>query len=806
MALPIHNIEQPPGIVFATFKHKRDNNPVRIECVGWAEVVQYITGKGHDTSYPEKGAVSAFSPVEYVPGTTRADDNILAVHFGALDFDKIPRVDFDKVLDSAAKLDLACIVYTTWSHGNAGVKNIINARVVFPFSQPVTAERWGSFWPKMNEALGGLADINCKNLSRLYFLPSTLPETLPLAEMLIEEGKPLDVAALQATPLVAATVVKVRTTDVLDPIEVEALAAELARKQNPHLKALGACLGKVLKGEPWAEAGQRDTRVFQLLGTLVERFPTVKAESIASIFVRSLDAIGDAAFIDEILNKIRRHQEKSVQEEIQEEQQLATRRSEDIREAFQGIDNERTHPYENRELAQWGDMRKRWILQKSDSFYLFFNGGYRGPFNGDARNAAKRDLAAAYSAGVDLYALDPFKGPQLKQPGTLVEEYGTVIERIVLSITKQESFYDPTNRTFYRVTAQKRQIPPRYNPQVDRYITLLGGPDAEILKDWLALVPDVSKTLRALYLWGQKGTGKTLIANALSRLWTTGGPTKARNVIGTNFNDSLATCPLIIADEEFPKDYRGKTLTEAFRDIIFSMKHSVNRKFQDTSDLEGCCRMVLTANNTSLLKSSGDETAADAAAINERLLLIEAGNESAKYLAEMMVTGQINQWVEGDVFAAHVLWLEANRPVIRVGRSGVPGGSGADQITRTMQTAGTVESAVCQWLCMYLAEPNRYHNIKSNQLDPKIRIQDKEFLVNIAALVSSWDLYQTHVYKPSIGQITNVLAKIAPNVARLREGETRQRYKVVNLDTLQHWNANNGYFVDETIIERIKTT
>ena len=75
--------------------------------------------------------------------------------------------------------------------------------------------------------------------------------------------------------------------------------------------------------------------------------------------------------------------------------------------------------------------------------------------------------------------------------------------------------------------------------------------DCDLLLDWIACVTVLDEPCAAIYLAGMPGVGKTLLADALARLYTLVGPTPLADVVGP-FNDKLLYCPIVLADEVLP--------------------------------------------------------------------------------------------------------------------------------------------------------------------------------------------------------------------------------------------------------------
>lgn len=102
-----------------------------------------------------------WSPTRYASGATRAKGNVLGVSALVLDVDHHD-LPYDQ-LDG-----YAWVAHTTYSHD----RNDPRWRVVVPLSQPVSAHDWPEFISRAYAHFGGVADEQCKDASRFYYLPS----------------------------------------------------------------------------------------------------------------------------------------------------------------------------------------------------------------------------------------------------------------------------------------------------------------------------------------------------------------------------------------------------------------------------------------------------------------------------------------------------------------------------------------------------------------------------------------------------------------------------------------------------------
>ncbi|MFM0231087.1 phage/plasmid primase, P4 family [Paraburkholderia sediminicola] len=184
--------------------------------MGYASETDNI-GKRHNLTWPQvagllqlrdirqKKSGKAFAPVEMKPGTTRARENVLAISMAVADIDSEGEKDkrtgrLVSVTKRAPTLDelrprigrYTWIAHSSHGHDPQRLGGIIKYRVVFPFTRACTQAEWPEVWQGMNVLLGGHCDAQCKDLSRLYYLPSCPPETAQNAFVESNEGEYLD--------------------------------------------------------------------------------------------------------------------------------------------------------------------------------------------------------------------------------------------------------------------------------------------------------------------------------------------------------------------------------------------------------------------------------------------------------------------------------------------------------------------------------------------------------------------------------------------------------------------------------------
>jgi len=588
--------------------------------------------------------------------------------------------------------------------------------------------------------------------------------------------------------------------------EVEAQVKSLKRRKSVHYQKMGWCLEQVLAGEPFAEEGDRDETIFQLTSILVETWPRADAHGLAGYFTQSIAKMMVAApkcpTVDEVEKKIRRHQESQLETEAAKENEYTQARALEIRRAFA---NGRSHPYTEEELNGFASeagisrdaFNRRWLVQRGRTFYLYFNGSYLPPVtDADVAVAAVRDLAPAHSAGVDLFKVGARGEISLKNSADMMRDYGTVASNIVVDMTAQVAHFDDATRTFIEAPCPLRKLKPTYDPEVDEWMTWMAGPqNYETLVNWIAVVTKLEEACAALYLCGVPGSGKTLFAEGLARLWTEEKPTPLEEAMGP-FNQTIMTCPLVLADEMIPRDFRGRARTAELRQFIQARSRPLSRKHIANASLRGAVRLIITANNQDLLTSNESLTTNDIQAIVDRIIYIECPVNSARYLK----TVNTRSFVTENRIAKHALWLAENR-VVQSGRRFLVEGSDSS-LHRTLTTSSGLRSAVCNWLVSYLLSPKNVDSTKKLL----VRRHEGMLLVTSRGVSTGWNTYPTNEPSPTAGRVSQALAGLSKAAkVSLRDGEGRRtHYWVIDPQNLITWADRNGFATDEVIVEALQ--
>lgn len=180
----------------------------------------------------------AWSPASYPPGVTRGGAGVLEVAALVLDVDDGTPIERVWALWS----EHARVLHTSWSHTSAHPK----CRLVVPLASPVPREGWSRVWAWASvqaSRRGVQADPQCKDPSRLFFLPAVRSECHSRSDLVrpllsvdwTRLVDPATVAQRRRAPLILPRGAQVPPRERWrDPAARERLARELGAQLRGH--------------------------------------------------------------------------------------------------------------------------------------------------------------------------------------------------------------------------------------------------------------------------------------------------------------------------------------------------------------------------------------------------------------------------------------------------------------------------------------------------------------------------------------------------------------------------------------------
>lgn len=592
------------------------------------------------------------------------------------------------------------------------------------------------------------------------------------------------------------------------PVEVARMPPEDAQRyvlnkmrgaSGERTKVLAAL---ILKGLP-LELGQRDNDLIRATGLVASFTPDGStAEDVVEILYPTIDATISASPVDPknpppdrdaALKKLRRSLANWRKQQADKKAGVAAMSRGLMRAARASARSPHDDPEEDVpdgpytpdelhgfELEHGAPLQ--WIVQRQGAHYVLVGGKYQGPIaTSDVSVRFKESLAPA---PLDLTVYEGNRARPLSTQETL-DKYSTNADRIIADLTLTSGRYDKAQKTFFEAACSVRTIRPIFNPQIDRWLRIMGGKLAEKLIDWVASVTRLDRQCAALYLSKTSNTGKTVLAQGLSRIWSDGGPTSLKNIVGS-WNSDLVRCPLVVADEYLPREWLEKgrgTASSELRELVASDSRALTRKFLPNTDLRGCIRIMLLANDKSMIPYDEQLGSADIEAIAGRFLTIHTPPEAAEYLQAIGGRdGGMRDWVDGDGIAAHALWLRDNRQVVSGSRFIVEGI--ADDTQRKLVYGTKIGGLVCEVIVGLLSASRPMGQGGA----PAIRVGGGRLLVSTPGISAEWKNYVSSDQVASTQKIGRQLSVMS---AKKGEKVKGQPYHVVNPEYVFGWAEEN---------------
>jgi len=411
------------------------------------------------------------------------------------------------------------------------------------------------------------------------------------------------------------------------------------------------------------------------------------------------------------------------------------------------------------------------FVASSNHFYVWdeSNSSYTPPYKSDGLLWAINNLCPTLADGRHVNE----KG-NLHQTKNLLDAIGTPVHEVQLVMGQEGNYYEPSSQAMLEgVGSIQADVVPEHDPEIDQWLRLIGGPKADELLDWLAVYPRFGDPVCALYLHGPPSIGKGMLAEGIAVGMHGRAPTPY-SALTESFQEEIANCPLILADEAIPTGFYGDNASSIFRRIIGTTQMSLNRKYKPHATLIGAPRLLITANNDDALKMREDLTENDREAIKRRIGYIKTDAKAAAYLESLGGRAHTEAWVDGGGIARHIMWLAENRQVTAGDRFLVEGWD--SELIRTFNFKTGINQELLIALVSY---------IDSGTRSDMMPYGDGEFLVHMKTLHNKWKTLTNSFKVPTQSQLSNALDSISPaGTKRPRVNDKRPTCYIIDLDAI----------------------
>lgn len=561
---------------------------------------------------------------------------------------------------------------------------------------------------------------------------------------------------------------------------VQTLAKRLKNRNNDRDRTVGRVLTHMASGRrAYADPNEVRPATFWAAGALAQEFFQEKPERLLDLMRPALvtqraDKTSPVPTDAEILQRVRWVQ-ASKRKRVEEQQKSnLDKRKQHIKEAFGGDRDTGYTAREYRKFAANGLKNNQWILQggkMGKDFYFFVDGDYKGPFGKDAAvNFAQIFLAPAHDK-ISLSKTDQ-KGEVKERPlDELVKEHGTYFMRVEKTFSGVETAL--RNGVLHKPLPPHRPVlEPRRSAFVDAWLDRLGQEQSEELKEWLAALTAFDRPAPALYLSTPTGSGKSLLAEGIARLWTTKGLPGFDG--GRRFNPDR--CPLIHIDGRLPARWRrdGEALI-ALHGWAKKKAHSIS----EFEEVIGFPRILLTKKNPDMFadQNMGDDQSDDRLLSRAVSVVHNTSLEASDFL-DSKSPREIRELVSGDEIACHMLWLRDQIGVQELFHDQ----SDNRFLVQVSRAASRNGHRVLEWLYSYLLL-NRFTAAAVVNFAGEIHVSP----ANLAAI---WRNFSDE--KMSGAAIQKALMEIGDKVEYLVQKRRALKYVKISDDLIKFWCESNG--------------
>ena len=579
----------------------------------------------------------------------------------------------------------------------------------------------------------------------------------------------------------------------VDEADLMALRVELKKKAKYH--EYGDVIEKLLKGESLCEH-ERDNMLQRLCSIIAwsEHGSTLDVEVVKALFTRSLSIWASEPQASKTLeDELQKIEDKFVRAQGDYLEKLREQL-----EKWRGLF--RALGMENKLDDSDMDSNELFAIAKQHLIINYKNGYWVWDFS---KSQYSRCVIASelflvchvsweryidFDPGVRTYYLNK-KGEKVhKGRAKLMEQYGVPAKEAIIDLSARFSEFDIKTGTFIESTCHREDLLPlaKPDPELESFLKAFAGQHYEDFLDWIACLPDLEEPTCAMYIHGPPGCGKNMLANGLSRVFATNGPTNLEGFFG-NFNSDAIKNPLLFLDEGFTGS--AKELSNIFRSVISARGFSINEKYEPKRDARGAVRLLIAANNDGVLDLLSNKrvlTNEDEDAIKKRVYYMRTYDAATKWLAKYNKGGNLTKrWVEGDVIARYVLMLNRDRKVKRGSRFLVDGND--TNWHNRMAVSGDNNRSVMDWL----VEQASVDASKLDYSDPgRVSLwKGGSFYVNTQLIKDNWSNNQNDK-APTRNQIQSVIRKVAiGNEPKIRINN--KRFWEIDIKRLLEYCGNN---------------
>lgn len=675
----------PTPQVLVSYRGLREDSCQQL-ATGWGELVSWLHTSSSQ-AIPSRLDVPLFTFATFSGGIHK--HHVTSITGAMLDYDGTSHEQLVEVVTRARAF--RGFAYTSYNHTLKG-EPPCRFRVAIAFDEPCPPDQWERVWRKLANLLGiytsKAPDTSTRDPGRFFFIPAQNPQGPP-TWFSHWDGPPLCLRALLADPDPQEMAVEdeLEGTELVTLANVHSLSQRLQRKGSSELQTIGRQIENALRGTEFVLEGNRDNQCWKLAGEIGKAFPRASAPHLAEFFRSALELQGEPS-VETFSAQIRRQQHTALRIEAQKKGLRKDRQGEPVAAPTPQDPNAPQLPPAVNDIPLIVQFKKQYWVRD------IYSRDYISTYSqSDIEIAIQRTYAPFEEQGVVIRGQDNEVFPLRK----LCSMYSSPAKEVEASYLATENNYNPGTQVLTLAPARRRKLTPKPWPDVAQWLQNLAGPAYPDLEAWLKGLARLDMPSPALYLWGKKNVGKTLLAYGLSQIWEHDLCTiqDAQN----SFNSKLQENPLILADEGFPSD----TSFTWLRSFLSTARRPVNAKYAAPYQLHGHVRMIVTANNPAAFDMGTRKalTFEDANAISERVMQIEVCQKASDYLESL---GSVRHWVTENRIAEHVLHL-MGQPAEPVTGRWVVRQKHVDPLSFAARITEKTYDWFCHWVAQYISNP-----------------------------------------------------------------------------------------------------
>lgn len=713
----------PPVFEISYLQGQKDRKGERL-ALSWPELVEVMT-----THEVGEKAGPAFSPYVWKDDIRMAAG---AEKFGLVvaDIDDSPRDVVMRALEELTHRGISWVAYSSYSFRT---DRKFKCRVIVPLSEPIPAVKQNVRVALASLGLLHISDQKCIDTARLFFLPRFNGESLTWTGHNEGEAYVFEVDALPAIPSISSPKnPPVNETSKYSFSVARKYLQERAKKGWGHDGLdITVAVDRLLKGERFAEVGERDTTVFAIANALAYKFPDAPASGLASIFDASLEAMSgddDPITRDLVVDKLERALEAVRNAAAAEAFSIEVERQDRIREAFRRVGLDRGEPYTDDEMAEYSKTPHEWIIYSGRKYYFKIGDRYSPGLDSTAATIdARFYLAPAEHAGINHVKVTENGLRPMKAEEIAIAHGSTAYKETAYTYLERYNRY--VDGQIWESVYSEPAHEPKFHDHVDTWLHLFGGESYDNLKAWLWLYPQLGRQCPVLLLHDAPGTGKNLLVTALGGYWGRQGYSNLNGFFrASGFNDDILANPLLVMSDE---ESGVEDLSEKVKDLVTRSKHNVQSKYgRVNQELHGYMRVVLCSNNVRQIFKGRRETPEGLRALAERFVDIEQRSPGdSDHVATEYLKGlpqETRDAMRDREICEHVAWLYEFGGVTETAgtRFGIPTGLG-----ETVRNALLNKDGTLRWLVLQII----YETVSASTPRPGAKIIAKRGGIRVEA-------------------------------------------------------------------------